>query len=112
MALGEGNPDPCPFGDGRTPCRKPGGVCSLQQYSMGLDGWPGPPVGDPVVVCPSRFGDNLLQARWLAEIAGFSPGEAKLAREVPFMLGTGTGKPVSRIGSGSVFGTTAFDHDP
>lgn len=97
MALGEGNPDPCPFGDGRTPCRKPGGVCSLQRYPMDPDGRSGSPVGDPVIVCPSRFEENLLPARWLAEIAGFSPGDARIAREVPFMSGIGTGKPAGKI---------------
>ena len=97
MALGEGVPDPCPFGDGRTPCRKPGGVCSLQRYPMDPDGRSGPPVGDPVIVCPLRFEENLLPARWLAEIAGFSPGDARMAREVPFMSGTGTGKPAGKI---------------
>ena len=97
MALGEDDPDPCPFGDGHAPCRKPGGICSLQRYPMDPDGRSGSPEGNPVVICPSRFGENLLPARWLAEIVGFPPNDVKVAREVPFMLGTGTSKPAGMI---------------
>lgn len=35
--------------------------------------------------------------RWFAEIVGFAPEDAMLAREVPFMHGTATGKPAGKI---------------
>ncbi len=87
---------PCPFQRGRPPCRKRGGVCSLQRYEKGEGGRIGLPDGDPVIVCPVRFEEELL-VNWLAEIVGFVPGRAMLAREVPFMRGTGTDKPAGKI---------------
>ena len=38
-----------------------------------------------------------MLVRWLAEIVGFSEGETKIAREVPFMQGTATGKLAGKI---------------
>ena len=97
VALGEGEPGPCPFQKGRPRCRKAGGVCSLHRYDKAADGRSGSPVGDPVIVCPERFKEGSLLVRWLAEIVGFAPQEAMMAREVPFMRGTGTGKPAGKI---------------
>src|SRR5690349_9570617 len=50
---------PCPFAQRLQPgarCNKSGGVCSIRMYLPGesADG-DAVPVGDPVVVCPSRF---------------------------------------------------------
>ena len=87
----------CPFQDGAPPCRKSGGVCSLRRYEQSADGRLGAPVGEPVIVCPSRFEEDKLLVRWLAEIVGFEPGEAMVAREVPFMEGTETNKAAGKI---------------
>ena len=38
-----------------------------------------------------------MLVRWLAEIVGFSPDEAMVAREVPFMRGIRTEKPAGKI---------------
>ena len=88
---------PCPFQRERPPCRKRGGVCSIQRYEGDVDGRLGTPKGDPAIVCPARFEDKQLLLRWLAEIVGFSPNEAMVAREVPFMRGTGTDRPAGKI---------------
>ena len=87
----------CPFQDGAPSCRKSGGVCSLRRYEQSADGRLGEPVGEPVIVCPSRFEEDKLLVRWLAEIVGFEPGEAMVAREVPFMEGTETNKAAGKI---------------
>lgn len=97
VALGEGEPGPCPFQKGHPRCRKAGGVCSLRKYDKSADERSGSPVGDPVIVCPERFKEGSLLVRWLAEIVGFAPQKAMMAREVPFMRGTGTGKPAGKI---------------
>ena len=97
VALGEGEPGLCPFQNGRPRCRKAGGVCSLHRYGEAADGRSGSPVGDPVIVCPERFKERSLLVRWLAEIVGFNPQEATMAREVPFTRGTGTNKPAGKI---------------
>ncbi len=88
---------PCPFQKNKPPCRKRGGVCSLRRYQRGESDRIGLPKGDPVVVCPARFEEGQLLVEWLAEIVGFSSSEARLAREVPFMQGTSTGKPAGKI---------------
>lgn len=76
---------PCPFQEGAPSCQKSGGVCSLRRYEQGSDGRLGASVGEPVTVCPSRFEEGELLIRWLAEIVGFAPDEAMVAREAPFM---------------------------
>lgn len=78
---------PCPFQEGRPPCSKSGGVCSLQRYTD-ADRRIGEAEGDPVSTCPRRFEEGQLLAHWLAEIAGFGKGEVMVAREVPFMPST------------------------
>ena len=88
---------PCPFQEGEPPCRKSGGVCSLRRYEQGADGRLGAPAGEPVIFCPSRFEESGLLVRWLAEIVGFAPDEAMVAREVPFMEGTETNKAAGKI---------------
>lgn len=88
---------PCPFQNNRPPCHKRGGVCSSHLYEQGEDGRLGSPAGDPVIFCPARFEENQVLLRWLAEIVGFSPHESLMAREVPFMRGTGTDKPAGKI---------------
>lgn len=88
---------PCPFQEGAPSCQKSGGVCSLRRYEQSSDGRLGAPAGEPVIVCPSRFGEGELLVRWLAEIVGFDPDEAMVAREVPFMEGTETNKAAGKI---------------
>lgn len=88
---------PCPFQKEKPPCRKRGGVCSLRRYQQGDKGRLGTPQGDPVVVCPARFEEANILVSWLAEIVGFSSSDTRLAREVPFMQGTSTGKPAGKI---------------
>ncbi len=88
---------PCPFQGNTPPCRKRGGVCSLQRYRPTDDGRLGPQEGEPAIVCPARFEEEQLLVFWLAEIAGFGREEALVAREVAFMHGTGTDKPAGKI---------------
>lgn len=66
-------------------------------YERGRDGRMGLPEGDPSIVCPARFEEGQTLVSWLAEIVGFMPEEARVAREVPFMQGTSTGKPAGKI---------------
>ena len=97
IALGNGAPPPCPFQKGAPPCRKVGGVCSLQQYDEGRDGRVDPPVDPPVIVCPARFEQDSLIIRWLADIVGIDSAETMLAREIPFMQSTITDRPAGKI---------------
>ena len=87
---------PCPFQDGEN-CHKRGGVCSIRLYKEGAAGRLGDPGGEPVITCPKRFEEGQLLVRWLAEIVGFRPEEAMVAREVPFMKGTETAKAAGKI---------------
>lgn len=87
---------PCPFQVG-TPCAKPGGVCSIRPYGEGPAGRLGAPMGEPVITCPKRFEEDQLLVRWLSEIVGFDLATAMVAREVPFMRSTSTGKPAGKI---------------
>lgn len=87
---------PCPFQKG-TPCAKPGGVCSIRPYGEGPAGGLGKPAGEPVITCPKRFEEDQLLVRWLAEIVGFDLSTAMVAREVPFMRSSSTGKPAGKI---------------
>ena len=96
-AWGNASPLPCPFRADQPPCRKAGGVCSLQVYPEGTDGRVGIPVTSPVTVCPERFEQDHTVIRWLAEIVGFPPEETMVAREVPFMQNSVTGKPACKI---------------
>ncbi len=48
-------------------------------------------------MCPKRFEQNEVVLHWLAEIVGFDPEEIQVAREVPFMESTQTGKPAGKI---------------
>ena len=89
---------PCPFRSNRSPCSKPGGVCSLQRYEKDDDGRiKNMGTGGPVIVCPTRFEQEQLLGRWLAEIVGFDPGQARMAREVPFMQAANTSKAAGKI---------------
>lgn len=97
LATGEGEPLPCPFQPNRPPCRKAGGVCSLQQYDEGEDGRIGDLLSSPVSVCPKRFEEEHLVIRWLAEIVGFPVDETMQAREIPFMESISTDKPAGKI---------------
>ena len=97
-ALGEkGAIPPCPFRQGQPPCKKKGGVCSLQRYDQDADGLLGAPMGDPVIVCPARFEEKQAIVHWLAEIVDFVSSKTMVAREVPFMEGTSTGKSAGMI---------------
>ena len=88
----------CPYRPNRSPCSKPGGVCSLQRYEKNDDGRiANMAAGDPVIVCPSRFEQGQLLGRWLAEIVGFDPEQAQMAREVPFMQAANTSKAAGKI---------------
>ena len=88
---------PCPFKPGLPLCSKAGGVCSIQLYEKSPGGRIGDSLGGPVITCPSRFEQDNLLIRWLAEIVGFPPDEAKVAREIPFMQSVTTNKPAGKI---------------
>ena len=55
------------------------------------------PEGLPAIVCPSRFEEASMLVSWLAEIAKFPPDQTRVAREVPFMEGSETGKSAGKI---------------
>ncbi len=97
VALGNTPQLPCPFQANHPPCRKSGGVCSLQSYTEEANGRIGEPEGTPVTVCPARFEQDNLIVRWLAEIVGFPPDETMVAREIPFMQSMLTDKPAGKI---------------
>lgn len=89
---------PCPFRPNRSACSKSGGVCSLQRYEKDDDNRiANSEAGDSVIVCPSRFEQGQLLGRWLAEIVGFDPERAQMAREVPFMQAANTSKAAGKI---------------
>ena len=94
IAMGEAAPPTCPFRP--MACNKRGGVCSIQPYHE-TDQRISGVAGEPVIVCPTRFEQNKMLVRWLAEIVGFQPDDVLLAREVPFMRSTTTGKPAGKI---------------
>ena len=94
MAVGDHAPPRCPFRP--MVCNKSGGVCSIQPYTDSgghIAGTDGP----PVITCPTRFDQDSMIVRWLAEIVGFAADEVKLAREVPFMESSVTRKPAGKI---------------
>lgn len=88
---------PCPFKPGRPTCSKAGGVCSIQLYDEGVNGRIGAAQGSPVITCPARFEQEHLLVRWLADIVGFPPDAAMIAREIPFMQSAATNKPAGKI---------------
>ena len=94
MAMGEAAPPVCPFRP--MVCNKRSGVCSIQPYREANQRISGV-TGEPVIVCPTRFEQDRMVTRWLAEIVGFQPDDVMLAREVPFMRSTTTGKPAGKI---------------
>ena len=96
-ALQRGDAPQCPFQQGDVQCSKKGGVCSIQRYEADSGGRIAAAVGEPVVVCPRRFQESQMLIRWLAEIVGIEGDSAYVAREVPFMRGTRTGKPAGKI---------------
>ena len=51
--------------------------------------------GQPIVMCPKRFGQDDLLPRWLASIVGFP--DIYIAPEVPFMRSPTTGRWAGRI---------------
>ena len=89
----------CPFQAG-IPCRKKGGVCSIQLYRPGL-GPKSDRIGEryapPVITCPRRFDQGNLIPMWLADVVGFEKTKAFLACEVPFMRSPSTGRAAGRI---------------
>ena len=87
----------CPFQKGNVACAKKGGVCSIQQYEASSDGRIAGTVGQPVVVCPRRFQESRTLLEWLADVVGLDASDTWVAREVPFMKGTRTGKPAGKI---------------
>ena len=97
IALGEEEAPVCPFQSGGTPCRKRGGVCSIQRHVEGPRGRSGAQQGKPVIVCPHRFREGNLVTRWLTEIVGLNEETARIAYEVPFMHSTVTDKAAGRI---------------
>ena len=93
-------PPTCPFQQGGIPCRKKGGVCSIQHYRRRPaphEDRIGERSGTPVITCPHRFDQGNLVPKWLAQVVGFVEAEAFLAREVPFMHSPSTGRPAGRI---------------
>ena len=97
IALGERNVPACPFKDGNPPCSKRGGVCSLQRYQESPTDRVGEPEGAPVITCPSRFEQENLLLKWLADIVGFDVVSTYIAREVPFMKGRTTSKAAGML---------------
>ena len=98
VALGRNQTRPiCPFQRDEPACQKSGGVCSMRQYDADEDGRLGSGSGKPVIMCPSRFQEQQVVVRWLAEIVGFPIADAMVAREVPFMIGTSTNRPAGMI---------------
>lgn len=86
----------CPFQKDKRPCSKKGGVCGLRKYSAKknrIDQVLGP----MVVTCPKRFEQGDLIVQWLADIVGFGRHQVEVAREVPFMVSTQTGRPAGRL---------------
>lgn len=92
-----GNDLSCPFQRGQPKCNKAGGVCSIQQYEESTDGGIERPVGAPVTTCPKRFEEDDELTRWLAEIVSFPWTGTQLAREVPFLRSSSTGKAAGMI---------------
>ena len=93
-------PPTCPFQQGGIPCRKKGGVCSIQYYRRQPaphEDRIGERAGTPVITCPHRFDQGNLVPKWLAQVVGFDEAESFLAREVPFMHSPSTGRPAGRI---------------
>lgn len=97
VALGARPTFRCPFQEGQPPCRKAGGVCSIQRYVKGENDRIGASEGSPVIVCPARFEQDREIVRWLAEIVGFPLDQIMLAKEIPFMQSTSTNKPAGKI---------------
>lgn len=93
----EGEPPACPFQKGTPPCRKSGGVCSIQLYNHDGTGYVSASENAPVVVCPARFEQDGLLISWLGEIVGFPSANIYVAREVPFMESITTNKPAGKI---------------
>ena len=96
-ALQRADAPQCPFQQGDVQCSKKGGVCSIQRYESDSGGRIAGAVGEPVVVCPRRFQESQMLIRWLAEIVDIDADSAYVAREVPFMRGTRTGKAAGKI---------------
>ncbi len=90
---GQSIPD-CPFRGGA--CNKKGGVCSLQLYEQDGESIAST-AGTPVIVCPNRFEQDAIVLRWLADIVGIGDSDIRVAREVPFMIGSTTGRPAGKI---------------
>jgi len=86
----------CPFQQNERLCSKKGGVCGLRKYSPS-ENRIGQSIGPMVVTCPRRFEQDGLVVKWLADIVGFDQNEVEVAREVPFMVSTQTGRPAGRI---------------
>lgn len=97
VALGATPIPACPFQENQPPCRKAGGVCSLQLYGEGDNGRAGPAEAPPVITCPARFEQDRAVVDWLAEVVGFPPDETLLAKEIPFMRSRTTDKPAGMI---------------
>lgn len=98
VALGnqaEGRPE-CPFQAGRPTCSKKGGVCGLRRYSND-GGRIERGSGGIVVTCPRRFEQDSVVLHWLADILGLDRSMVRIAREVPFMSNTQTGRPAGKI---------------
>lgn len=96
-ALGKEKAPTCPFQSDGLPCRKRGGVCSIQRHVERPRGRSGAQQGKPVIVCPHRFKEGNLVTRWLTEIVGLNEETARIAYEVPFMHSTVTDKAEGRI---------------
>lgn len=93
----EATAPPCPFQANRSPCAKRGGVCSIRRYRQGPEDALGDAEGDPVTVCPRRFEQGHLPARWLGEIVGFEADDVRVATEVGFMQGRETDRSAGKI---------------
>lgn len=90
----EVSPPACPF-NGKM-CSKAGGVCSIRPFEAAGDRL-GATAGEAVIVCPTRFEQEQAIIRWLADIVEMPAGDARVAREVPFMTSQVTKKPAGKI---------------
>ena len=77
----------CPFQED-VKCNKPGGVCSLRLYEKSREtGEVRPAVGEPGelrTVCPSRFEQDGLIYRWVAETV-LGPSDPVILGEICFL---------------------------
>jgi hypothetical protein len=69
LVLNKAAPPACPFQDGKPPCNKPSGVCSIRRYN-GVDGALQVAESGSTAVCitcPNRFKQDGMIYRWIGQ---------------------------------------------